>query len=264
LARPYWRLLGIALGLTLIAVRPAVMPNDYRGIHLVGGLSAVTLYAASLAGLRYPRRLSVIVRFFSDPNIAKPTLATFALAASLSLVKPPSSAVAVELMSTTSSILPYYLLSLFHEVEPLRKAEIPAEARDWFQDRSALPPIPPTDSTLFPQNPVVVLVTIDSLRADVLLSGKYDAQMPVLAALRSTSLNFRNAHSGGPATAPSLTSLFMGSHYSSQYWTRIEGKLSPYQDERARFPELLGKGGVRTAAVVTQGFESRYGMVRGF
>jgi hypothetical protein len=74
-------------------------------------------------------------------------------------------------------------------------------------------------------HPLVILLTIDALRADVILSRTHDRKLANLAELRDESASFELARSPSPSTLTTVTSLFAGKYYSQLYWTE-QGKLA--------------------------------------
>ncbi len=117
--------------------------------------------------------------------------------------------------------------------------------------------------------PVVVLLTIDAMRADVLATRRYDSELPSLARLRDEGLYSPHAVAPSAPTAVSLTSMFTGRYYSSLRWTPHGTgwyrSTYPVDEPTTRFPELLTAAGVRTSSVLTPPFiASRYGIARGF
>ena len=59
-----------------------------------------------------------------------------------------------------------------------------------------------------------MLITIDCLRADLVHDPAREADLPTLAALRRASVDFTEARTPAPSTAPALTSIFSGLYYS--------------------------------------------------
>ncbi|HEY8376251.1 MAG TPA: sulfatase-like hydrolase/transferase, partial [Nannocystis sp.] len=115
--------------------------------------------------------------------------------------------------------------------------------------------------------PIVILLTIDSLRADVLDSKKHDNQLPTLAALRDSSLYFTEARAPGSQTVYTLSELFMGKYFSQQYWSRHPAlpDLWPDDDDSVRFPQLLTDAGIPTVHyATTKWLVGEVGIVRGF
>lgn len=114
----------------------------------------------------------------------------------------------------------------------------------------------------------MVLIGVDSMRADLLEDERYRKRLPELFRLRDESIWFGNARSPGASTAPSLAALFSGVHYSQLYWTiheRRRPEVFPHEDATPRFPELLAGAGVVTRTVDSTGWLlNDFGIVRGF
>src|SRR5262249_39766492 len=108
---------------------------------------------------------------------------------------------------------------------------------------------------------------VDAMRGDVVQSKRYDASLPTLARLRDQSCSFTVARSNGSQTVYSLTSLFLGTYFSQQYWT-IHPKfqyLFPHEDPHPRFPRMLADAGIPTVVVAPAfWFSNDYGVVGGF
>ncbi len=122
-----------------------------------------------------------------------------------------------------------------------------------------------------PQPPSVVLIVVDTLRADHLGAYGYDRPVsPNLDALAEDAAIFDNAFAAATWTLPSFASLFTGL-YPSQH---DAGR--PYEDERGEqfsviraaarvFPEVLRQHGYATGAVVNAPFlHNGFGFDRGF
>jgi len=111
--------------------------------------------------------------------------------------------------------------------------------------------------------PNVLLVTIDTLRADRL--GCYGAERPTspnLDRLAAGGLVFDRAYSQAPWTLPAMASLMTSLHPSRHGAVERETRLPEAAPVLA---EVLSEAGYRTAAVVSHIFVSRrYGFERGF
>jgi hypothetical protein len=109
-----------------------------------------------------------------------------------------------------------------------------------------------------PQN--ILIVTIDSLRADRLGSYGYDPRTsPHLDAFTQQSVRFTNAFSTSsftpPAHASLLTSRYVGAH-GLLTWNELPA-------EQRTLPELLSRHGYRTGASVNLVLLSRQGLGQG-
>jgi hypothetical protein len=266
LARPWLRWVCVVCSLVVIALNCFLPEGDYPGMHLFAALTAVTLLSAALAGAVLHPRLAPLARRFTLPRLSLPARVLASVGAAIALIVPPPPSVGALLMQSKGSVLPPFI-GQFHAQVFARVAVIPAEERPWFEDRSDAPEVPPSGPALLPSNAVVILVSIDSLRADVLLSGKHDDALPTLAALRRRSVYFSNARSPGSQTVYSLSTLFSGKYFSQQYWSTSDEmpRMWPHEDTSPRFPELLKQAGIPTVTFAgAPGLLSAFGVVRGF
>ena len=92
----------------------------------------------------------------------------------------------------------------------------------------------------------VLLITIDSLRADMPWNGYARDIAPVLTAFEKKAVSYTRAYSISSYTAMSLGGL-LGGHYPGEM-ERSGYFFSSYPDSVVMFPELLQKAGVRTMA----------------
>jgi len=121
---------------------------------------------------------------------------------------------------------------------------------------SSEPPLPPL-------RPDIVLVSLDTVRADHLEPYGYERETtPNLSTLASEGILFRRAISQAPWTLPSMASMHTGL-YPSEHGAL--NNLSPMPMESPTVAELLQANGYRTQAVVSHVFVGRkYGFGRGF
>lgn len=122
---------------------------------------------------------------------------------------------------------------------------------------------------MLPSDAVVVMITIDATRADVVLDPAKARMFPVLTEMQRNGVVFENATAAASQTPLSLASLFSGRTFSEQLWQPYsEGKtrfLYPANDTSVRFPEVLSQHGVATFDVGTLVFmSSDFGVLRGF
>jgi arylsulfatase A-like enzyme len=154
---------------------------------------------------------------------------------------------------------------LLHSPTARHEATIPAEMQEWFVDRKKHPAIPPSTPAIIPENPIVILITIDCVRADVVMSGKHDAQLPALADLRQSATVFANARSTAPATISSLASIFMSTHFSQQYWVPAGTRDDPFPDKSLRLQNVLAWSKIKTVTFTgAPGLTPKFGLLRGF
>ncbi len=265
--RPAWwlRIPAVAAAVLAWVANVFVLENSYLGAHLFLGLMGLALVAGALAPL--PRR-AMGPRGRLARRAGGLMLAALALAA---LVVPASDTARLALLSFPGDVLTPYLSQ--RKARPA-SAEVPPQAveppevwRPWFRRRDDAPAVAPTATDVRPPAPIVVLLTIDSLRADVLSDPRAAERLPNLSALRRRSVFFSMARTPGSQTVVTLTSLFLGTYYSQQYWSPYPGlrDLWPDDDPGVRFPARLSEAGVATAHYPTaRWLVGRVGVVRGF
>ncbi|MFH1279219.1 MAG: sulfatase [Candidatus Eisenbacteria bacterium] len=114
-----------------------------------------------------------------------------------------------------------------------------------------------------PGGPSVILVSLDTLRADFL--GCYGCPLrtsPAIDAFASECVLFENAHSQSPSTLPSHAS-FLTSLYPSVNKATMLGMRLPKR--RVLAMEIVREAGYRTAGIVDATFlTDRYGLEQGY
>ena len=115
-----------------------------------------------------------------------------------------------------------------------------------------------------PKNPDVLLVTIDTLRADALgFAGNRRVETPTLDRLASQGLAFANAHAHNVVTLPSHVNILTGL-YPYQHGVRDNTgfRVDPRTPTLATW--LKGRGYATGAFVGAFPLDSRFGLTRGF
>ncbi len=114
-----------------------------------------------------------------------------------------------------------------------------------------------------PPLPHVVLIVIDTLRADRL--GCYGAERdtsPAIDALAANAIRFDRAYSSAPWTSPAVASILTGLHPSEHGLVKVGNGLP---SGAPRLPEILWGHGYATGAVVSHHLLSRqFGFAQGF
>jgi arylsulfatase A-like enzyme len=235
-----------------------VLPNDYRGIHLYLGLSAITLCASALTGTRLlptPRR-GLQVAF-----------SVGALCAALALLVSPSSAAALAIERSVSAAVSPLVGELKSRLGRRAADDAAATAlvpkNEWLTSREKAPPIPPSKPPLLGKDPIVLFITVDALRAD-LVTGKYDDKLPTFRKLRERAVWFSEARSAGTLTKVSLAALFQSTYFSQQLWTTNAGPPNVRRDKTPRFPEFLQKAGVQTVNFRSISWLRNGNLIKGF
>ena len=249
------RVVSLTLGLSLggLVVGHVVLRDDYPAVHLAILWVAAVLGGASVAprlsSWAPPRRrwgwaggIAIVAWLWAPPNAVRLALFTepgATAAWTLANVAWPPAVPTAHLGVRVPAVVP-------HSAEVLERA------------RRGLP-----------GDPVVVLISVDALRADVVGSGELDQQLPQLARLRDRGVFFSRATAPGSQTSVTLTSLFSGRYFSQLRWGYYgEGRTRFHyaaDDDTERFPARLSEAGVATQSVLGLTFlAARFGIARGF
>jgi arylsulfatase A-like enzyme/Flp pilus assembly protein TadD len=121
-----------------------------------------------------------------------------------------------------------------------------------------------TSGSAAPGDPSLLLITVDTLRADRLEPyGATDVETPNLARLAERGFVFDRAYAVAPITLPSHASILTGL-YPPQHGVRNNG-INFLRDDLETLAEMLRGQGFRTGAFVAAAvLESRYGLAQGF
>lgn len=236
---PAW--LISAAGLAFAACAAAYLPPDYPGIQLAA--AAALAHVASLALIKLTSRRSLSLRTLG---------ATFALCAAA--IVPGLWALHLpriwpNLLRIPSSVAAPFLSRLIGSQDGVARDWIRTRYPEWFDHRSAATEVPPTPTRQPIMRPLVILFTIDSLRADVLDSRKHDQQLPALSRMRDDSIAFTTARSPSSSTVPAFASIFLGKYYSQLYWGGPQ--ILPTEDNTERWPARLTAHGVHTIRITS-------------
>ena len=245
---PALRWLPVLTGLGVLLVHPFMLETGYPGVHLFAAAAALALITGALTSAPLPRQW---------PHIARAT--PWALAGAIALftfLVAPSNSLQLQMLQQEGDIVTPFL-SRLPSFGDEGEGAVPKAWAPWFAQRDAHPPIPASTPPLFADKaPIVLLITIDSLRADILASKKHDKELKHLAALRNESLDFTMARAPGSQTVYTLAELFMGKYFSQQYWTNTKEfkGVFPFEDTTPRFPQLLTEAGIPTLNLATTGW----------
>jgi arylsulfatase A-like enzyme len=256
------RFAGLALGLALAVANHLVLPLVYRGAHFTlswcaAGLIGMSLWR-DLAALRPPRNL-------------RRGLAAASVLALLTYAVPASAVVRSALLGSSGAVAAPYVIGIWRRFEP--EPPVPAHllASPWFRPRHGLPAIAAQRMPGAPNAPIVILLTVDALRSDLIEGRKVSKDaVPNLLAMRDRSLRFERVWAPAAYTMASLRSLFSGVYYQQQQGRKME-VLRREAGQRAEVPDepflaaLLDQGGVETLTFRSSRMFSRKGSVcRGF
>ncbi len=253
-AHRYAALVPLALSVAGMVLGHAVLRDDYPGVH-----AAIFWTSACLFGLAVARRIRW--RLGLDKRRYWPLVpAGFAVAA---LCWAPPNEVRLELFREPGAVASWVLARSLWSL-PEVASPLPADMVPLLEPQ----PSQPSRGRYAPE-PVVVLITVEALRADAVNSRAHDAEIPRLAWLRDHGASFERAVSPGSQTSVSLSTMFTGRYFSQLLWRRYgEGSsrfLYPAEDPSVRFPELLSAAGVDTRSYLGLKFlAARFGLARGF
>jgi hypothetical protein len=257
LARSWLRVVPLGLGLALQLGNQLVLTADYRGLHLFATLVAGVVVAASCSGFAASWGRGRGVR----RGLALAGAAWVAGAASV--VVPPSNSVRVELSRVEGTPL-FVPLARWGWGFSHGDARVPAELRAWFEPRDHLPQVPPSRPRLYGDDLIVLLIGVDSLRADVFEKPENRRRLPTLFELRDESLSFALARSPGSRTITTWSSVFTGKTYTGLRYGGDGNHLNIRPDRSVRFPDLLSRANVTTSTFTAYTALDRRGLTRGF
>lgn len=252
------RLAGLPVGAAVAAGNALVLVGDYPAVHLLVAWLAALLVGIAVEG----RRL-----FGPGPLTRRAGVGLLTLAGAVALLVRPPSDVQRRLHSLPSSVVAPLASRLHPSRGGIAVLKIPREYRlsPWFRDRSGHPPVPSTRAFRPSGPPVVLLLTVEAMRADVLEKGEYKRTLPALHRLRAASAYFTHARAATSATTTSIASLFTCRYYSSLRWNKLGDSRVTLTDETPRLAELLAQAGVRTVHLATYGrLRAVNGVGRGF
>jgi hypothetical protein len=255
LARPIRRWLAVLVAVLVSLANAFVLRDDYPGVHLFLLLGAVVLAGAALVGTPF-------VALRTGPRAA--AVSILALWGGGCWLVPPGDAVLTELHRLDTAV---FVPVLTRIRQPTITAAPTAGLGEWFTSRSGKPALRASTPRFLRDDAVVLLLSIDSVRADLLEEPRHAARLPRLRRLRDESLWFPRAMSPSSGTRSTLAAVFSGRYFSMLRWTPpLSRRPRLDRDTSDRFPELLRRAGVRTATVVSErrGLVRRTGVVRGF
>jgi arylsulfatase A-like enzyme len=245
--RPWVRWAAVVIAAGVAITNGLVLEFDYPGGHLFAAWGAVILAASALASAPRPAR----------PRwpawLKKPAVHAVALGlAFASWFAPTSDVVWRDVQIVPSAVVPPFWSEVLTSLPFTDGGSGVGGA--WWTPRTDAPAVPASHALKLPKDAVVVLVTIDALRADM-LSDETEASLPELHALARESVVFSDARSPSPSTSTTFSTLFTGRYYSQLYWTAASstdaenGVYSIGEDTSPRFFALLGERDVDTVIV---------------
>jgi len=248
------RALAVVAGAAVIAIEPRILPGQYPGFHIVLVLGVASLLGSALKGVGLPRLLG------PRPRVAILSLSALGLATYVVPVGEQVHYLVVRDGDVVAQVAGRFL--------PRERVEVSASSADesdWLRSRADLPDVPPTPGLRPAESPVVLLLTVDCMRYD-LIGGTPRIELPHLASLREEGVLFERAQAPGSSTVYVIGSIFSGKYYSQLEWSQTRpGGIFPSRDRTPRFPEILARHDVWTVhAGSFDWLDDRRGVARGF
>ena len=217
-ARPWLRWVAVGGTALALALNHHVLLADYRGIHLLIAWAATTCASAALVGAPLPARLAAHrqrkhLRYGLAVGVGLLSLAAFA-------VLPPSG-VLVQAFRTEGAVLFPFLVALRGDDERVAEVAGPSQLRvaeAFLNSREKAPSIPASLPRLAPERPIVILITVDAMRAELLTKEAWRKRLPRLSRLADEGVHFTRARSPGATTRNSLGQLFASKYSAQLHW----------------------------------------------
>lgn len=254
----WWRLIPAVIALATYVANNTVSPYDNSGAHFFLSCATATALAGAIAGVG----AWVSARAARFGRWKRASLAACAFVWGLwAAFYPHPSFVLVDMSRWHGNLLVTELSLSWWDPTPA------VEAGPFFIDRRRHAPVPPTKTLKLPERGIVILLTVDALRADVFTERKYWSYFPTLRRLKDRGAYFTNARSPGTQTVVTLASISTGKYFSQQYWTARPASRNHwmFDDRSAHFAEALTGAGVYTAFIpAARWMQSDRGLLRGF
>jgi arylsulfatase A-like enzyme len=248
---PIGPVLGVLAGLAIAVANHLVLILDYPGFHFTFAWCAASLIGMSALAWLGERRPS-----------RRWAAAVFALSmlALLSIALPAGAVVRTALLRSSGAVAAPFVAQGWARFQS-GHADPNALRAAWFKSRRGVPAIPPQRLPGQATAPIVILLTLDAVRADIVQLEEHRAAVPNLRAMAKRSTDFRRAWSPTSCTGPTLKQLFLGTYYSQH----VKGiNPGPY------LPALLERAGVHTTHLLThdvlkrgKGIGEGFGVERG-
>lgn len=248
--------LMVLAGIAGALLNTRLLAGDYLAFHFM-----LAWFSALLIGHGVEGAVPSLV-----PRFRRVALGMGLALCSMALAVPPPLAVLGRLLGNSSAVLAPFVARLYPESAGPDLSLIPQHVlrSPWFQDRAGAPSVPPSGALALPEPRIVLLLTVDALRADVLSKEEHLQKLPAFAELRRRSASFELARTAASSTRPSIASLFTGRYYPQLEWTSVERK-SVLADSAPRLAELLARASVHTVSFPRlRRISSESGVGRGF
>jgi len=250
LARTSWRWIAAVVSALALAGNHHVLLADYRGIHLLLALNATTFATSALVGVPLPAFARARVARLRKSRGATVVASVALVVASAALVSLPPAPVLAQAFRTEGSVFFPFLVGL-RDDDDVAAGDLAIRGQEvspaYLRRRDGLPAIAPSRPTLAPSRPIVIFVTIDAMRADVLSNEAWRRRLPRISGLVAESVYFSQARSAGSTTRNSLGQIFASKYSAQLRWGKSKAlgtHLS--EDPTPRLPNTLERAGYTT------------------
>lgn len=261
----FWlRGFGMLLGLAIMVVNHRVLVNGYPDGHFWIAATGATLFAASLTGFSAGRWLSPRLGFMTR-RLGLIVYAALWLCVLPSLVLRLPSKLSIEMVHRETAFLSRALSQLHARARST--AEIPPELAPFYRPRAGRADLLPHPTRIVPPAPIVLVITIDSFRAD-LLDPKHKKVAPNIHAMKARAVHFSQARAPASDTRLTLSAVFTGRYFSQLPWSRVpagaRAKLAA--EGVVRIPNVLREHEIPTVTAVAypEALGPRAGVLGGF
>jgi arylsulfatase A-like enzyme len=265
--RTWLQLSTVALAGAVAVENSLLLAHNYPGVHLFAAWGSAVLFGSAsprLGGLVAARLRLTRPRLLASRRAQAALLLLLAAGAVASLAIRPKNAVMVQLLCQPGAVIAPFSMALHDRT--IVAARVSGPNAPWFSDRSQLPAVPPSKPGMEVDKPIVLLITIDALRADLLVE-EHRAKLPTLMALQARGVRFTRTRAPSSETMLSLVTMTTGRYFSQLRWQHMKGvsKTVPLGDTSTSFPKLLSSAGVRSVHVEPfPAYNEKTGIMRGF
>jgi hypothetical protein len=235
-----WQPLRIAIGVAGVACGAAnafVLPGDYAVVHLLSAWFSALLIASAVEGATLRSLLTSRAR-----------LALFGALAVLgfvAVVARPPQAVRRRLYALPSSVLAPFVARLYPTKSGTRLELIRRDVLNspWFHARDELPPVAGSNAIVIAEPRIVLLLTVDAMRADVVSKKEHLARLPTFTKMHERCAYFSKATSTASSTRAAIGAMLFG-----QYHPQYRSTLTSLNYDGPRLQTLVAESGANTAS----------------
>lgn len=253
--------------LAVYAANTKLWHQDNAGLHFFMSWTTATVIAALVRPRLGAMRAKAVNRFGDNlPTVHRIVLGVALLWAVGGFFLPTNNSVKIRINGWSANLLAMVVSSGIDDAD-IATPELTEEERGFFVDRSDGPDIAPTDPPLIAEgkDPIVIVLTVDALRYDVVGDAKNAQHVPNILALAEQGASFSQARTPGSQTVYTLSGISTGKYFSQQYWKKYKTDIWLHDDESVHLASLLNDAGVITIAVPgAKWLSEEYGVLRGF